>query len=68
LDAFGGTVGESEADRAELALLDRRLPGQFLLVDSEVGVIGRVVLTHVQILLDDPARMWEECRSPAGEV
>src|SRR5262249_31157487 len=68
LEAFDGTIRESEAVRADLLFLRRRFRGQFLLVDSEVGVLGRDVLNHVRLLLDGPARSWEEWRSPAGKV
>jgi hypothetical protein len=68
LVAFDGTVSEAGAVRADLVFLGRRFRGQFLLVDSEAGVLGRDVLNHVRLLLDGPGMSWEEWRSPAREV
>ncbi len=64
LVAFDGTTSESEAVRADLVVLNRRSRGRFLLLDAEVGVLGRDVLNHVRLLLDGPALRWEE--SPAA--
>ncbi len=66
LEAFDGTITESEAVRAALIFLDKTFRGRFLVVASEVGVIGRNVLNCVRILLDGPALTWEEGPSTAG--
>ncbi len=44
LVAFDGTTSGSEAVRVDLIFLNRRFRGRFLLIDTEVGVIGRDVL------------------------
>jgi hypothetical protein len=65
LEAFDGTITESEAVHAVLVFLDKTFTGRFLAVESEVGVIGRNVLNCVRLLLDGPALNWEEVPSTA---
>jgi hypothetical protein len=60
LVAFDGTISESEAVRADLIFLKKRFRGRFLLIDAEVGVIGRDVINRVRLLLDGPAMSWRE--------
>jgi hypothetical protein len=67
LVGFDGTVSESEAVRADLVFLGRRFRGQYLLVDSAVGVLGRDVLNHIRLILDGPAGNWEEGQTQSGE-
>lgn len=60
LMAIDGTISETEAVRADLIFLGRRFRGSFLLVDAEIGVLGRDVLNHIRLLLDGPALRWED--------
>ena len=66
LIAFDGTKSVAEAVRAELVFLGRTLRGQFLLIDQEVGILGRDILNHVSVLLDRPSLQWEERTSVKG--
>ena len=59
LVAFDGALSESEAVRADLVFMGRRFRGRFLIIDAEVGVVGRDVLNHIRILLDGPALSWD---------
>ncbi len=63
LVAFDSTTSESEAVRADLVFLNKRFRGRFLLIESEIGVIGRNILNHVRLLLDGPALSWAEFSS-----
>jgi hypothetical protein len=65
LTAFDGTISESEVVRADLYFLNKRFRGRFLLIEGDVGVLGRNVLNQVRLLLDGPALSWEEW-SPAA--
>lgn len=65
LVAFDGTVNASEAVHAVLVFLNKTFRGRFLQVESEVGVIGRNVLNHVRLLLDGPARFWDQLPPPS---
>src|SRR5271169_1864925 len=60
LVAFDGTISESEAVLASLAFLRRNFRGRYLLIDAEVGVIGRDILNHLRLLFDGPAFQWDE--------
>lgn len=65
LAAFDGTTSVSEVVQLELSFLDRRFTGQFLVIDSEMGVLGRNILNHVRVLLDGPASTWVESEPEA---
>jgi len=68
LVAFDGTTGESEAVRADLLFLGRRFRGRFLMLDSELGVIGRDVSNHLRLLLDGPGLSWREWSSTSKDA
>jgi hypothetical protein len=57
--AYDNTVRECPAVRAEVVFLRKRFKGQFLVLDQEVGVLGRDVLNHVLLILDGPHREWD---------
>jgi Aspartyl protease len=59
LMAFDGATSESEVVRVDLFFMDARFRGRFLVIEGEVGVIGRNVLNQVRLLLDGPALNWE---------
>jgi hypothetical protein len=50
----------SEAVLANLAFQRTNFRGRYLLIDAEVGVIGRDILNHLRLLLDGPALHWEQ--------
>ena len=60
LIAFDGAMSVAEAVQAELLLLGRVFRGQFLVMEQEIGVLGRDILNHLCILLDGPSLQWEE--------
>ena len=60
LIAFDGTSNQHEAVEADLVFLRRRFRGRFVLIDGDVGVLGRDVLNHVRLLLDGPALAWDQ--------
>lgn len=57
--AFDGAISEAEAVRADLVFLGKRFRGTYLVIDAEVGVMGRDVLNHVRLLFDGPAMRRE---------
>jgi hypothetical protein len=59
LMAFDGAISESEAIRADLIFLRKRFRGRYLLIDSEIGVLGRDVLNDCRLILDGPALAWD---------
>jgi predicted aspartyl protease len=60
--AFDGTSNSAGAVRAELFLLGRTFRGQFLVIDQDVGILGRNVLNALALLLDGPQQTWSEHR------
>jgi hypothetical protein len=58
--AFDGTRSEAPVADLDLVFLNRRFRGRYLLIDAEVGVLGRDVLNHLALLLDGPAQRWSE--------
>src|SRR4051794_24490643 len=58
LVAFDGTASESEAVLASLTFLRRNFRGKYLLIEAEIGVIGRDILNHLRLLFDGPALNW----------
>lgn len=60
LVSFDGTKSESEAVQADLVFLNRRFRGQYLLIEGNVGILGRDVLNHLRLLLDGPLLTWEQ--------
>jgi hypothetical protein len=57
--AFDNVSRECKAVHAELLFMRKRFKGQFLVLDQEVGVLGRDVLNHVVLKLNGPSREWE---------
>lgn len=41
-------------------MLGRTFRGQFLVIDEEVGVLGRNILNALALLLDGPQQTWSE--------
>jgi hypothetical protein len=60
LVAFDGTSSQHESVQADLIFLRRRFRGRYLLIDAEVGIIGRDVLNHLRVLLDGPGLLWDQ--------
>lgn len=60
--AFDGRSSSAGAVRAELLMLGRTFRGQFLVIDEEVGILGRNILNALALLLDGPRQTWSEHR------
>lgn len=58
--AFDGRSNSAGVVRAELLMLGRIFRGQFLLIDQEVGILGRNILNALALLLDGPQQTWSE--------
>ena len=59
LISFEGTSSSAIAAHAEMVFLDRRFRGQFLLIDQDLGIIGRNILNSVSLLFDGPHLSWD---------
>ena len=62
LEAFDGTKSTAPAITAELLFLGKTFRGQFLLIESWHGILGRNVLNNLSLVLDGPSRKWMEHR------
>ena len=60
LIGFDGAKSLANAIRADLHLLNKTFRGQFLLVNQEVGILGRDVLNNLALLLNGPTLAWKE--------
>ena len=58
--AFDGRSNSAAVVRAELLMLGRTFRGQFLVIDQEVGILGRNVLNAIALLLDGPQQTWNQ--------
>jgi predicted aspartyl protease len=58
--AFDGRSNSAGVVRGELLMLGRTFRGQFLLIDQEVGILGRNILNALALLLDGPQQTWSE--------
>jgi hypothetical protein len=62
LEAFDGTKSTAPAVSVQLQFLGKSFSGQFLLIDSWHGVLGRNVLNNLSLLFDGPSGKWTEQR------
>jgi hypothetical protein len=60
LMGFDGAKSTAEAVRADLLFLRKTFRGQFLLVDQDIGILGRDVLNNISLILDGPRLTWQE--------
>ena len=60
LMGFDGSKSSAPAVIIDVILLSRAFRGRYLLVDSEVGILGRDVLNHLALLFDGPRQQWSE--------
>ncbi len=62
LMGFDGTLSPALLVRVELEFLGRRLAGEYLLTETNYGVMGRDVLNFFRIVFDGPRQEWDELR------
>jgi hypothetical protein len=60
LAGFDGNKSVARFVQCELIFLGRGYRGGFLVLDDAIGILGRDVLNHVSIVLDEPQRNWRE--------
>ncbi len=62
LMSFTGQTTVAAAVQLELVFCRRMFRGQFLLIDQEMGILGRNLLNEVALLFDGPHLAWNEYR------
>lgn len=60
---FDETITRAPVVSLELGFLGRTFRGQFLVIDQEIGILGRNILNVVSLLLDGKNRNWSEFQS-----
>lgn len=65
--AFDGRSSAVGAVRADLLMLGRTFRGQFLVIDQDVGILGRNILNALALLLDGPQQTWSEHKGDRAE-
>jgi hypothetical protein len=62
LTGFDDSVISTPAAQLELGFCRRIFRGKFLLIDQDLGIIGRDILNLVSLLFDGPHLEWGEFR------
>jgi len=62
LVGFDGTQSPAVLVPVEMEFLGRRLAGEYLLTETNYGVIGRDVLSLFRLVFDGPNLVWGEVR------
>lgn len=60
LQGFEGSRASFDVVELELRWLGRSIKGRYVVVDAELGILGRDVLAAVRLMLDGPAQHWDE--------
>src|SRR5688572_20534584 len=58
LEGYDGTRAMAPVVELDMLFADRALRGEYVVIESEHGVLGRDVLAHVVLCLDGPRREW----------
>lgn len=59
-EAFDGSRKMAQTVQADLIFLGRAFRGKYVIVDSNMGILGRDVLNHITLLLNGPQLTWRE--------
>jgi predicted aspartyl protease len=60
LMGFDGNKSMAPVVILEMIFLGRVFRGRFILIEEDLGILGRNVLNQVSLLLDGPGRKWSE--------
>lgn len=62
LMGFDGNISAARVVELDLTFLRRTFRGKLLIINQDVGILGRDILNHVPLVLDGPNLSWEEKR------
>jgi hypothetical protein len=62
VEAFDGTKSTATVAQLEVHFLGKSFRGQFLLLDTPYGYLGRNILNNISLLFDGPSLNWMEKR------
>ena len=60
LEGFDGRRTMSQVAQLDLIFVEKAFRGKYVIIDSNMGILGRDVLNHVAVLLDGPRLSWHE--------
>ena len=60
LQGFDGRRSMAQVAQLDLIFVERAFRGKYVIIDSNMGILGRDVLNHVALLLDGPRLSWRE--------
>jgi len=60
LQGFDGRRTMAQVAQLDLIFVERAFRGKYVIIDSNMGILGRDVLNHVALLLDGPRLSWQE--------
>lgn len=60
LMGFDGNISTASVAHLILSFCKRTFRGHYLLIDQDVGILGRNVLNRIPLLLDGPNLLWSE--------
>ncbi len=60
LASFDGSISLAPCAKLDLAFLDKTYRGRYLLIDREIGILGRDILNLVSLFLNGPGLTWSE--------
>ena len=63
LEGFDVTRSSAPAIQLELLFVGKVFRGQFLLIDSPHGILGRNILNRLALQFDGPDQSWQEVSS-----
>jgi hypothetical protein len=59
LMGFDGHKSFAPVVYLDLILLNKTFKGKFLVIDQDIGILGRNILNHLSLLLDGPNLRWD---------
>ena len=60
LIGFDGSKSFVPVVMVDMVFLNRAFRGRYLLIEGDLGILGRDILNHVTLLLNGPRQQWSE--------
>lgn len=60
LMGFDGNITDAPVIRLDMSFMKKTFRGLFLIIEKELGILGRDVLNHISIILNGPLLTWNE--------
>lgn len=58
LEDFDGSRSKAVAVQLQLIFLNKKITGNFLLIEQEIGILGRDILNYLSIIFDGKKLQW----------